>query len=144
MWGDRRLVIVDDADDFVSDHRSHLEKYVDKPVRKSVLVLDVKTFPKTTRLSKQLATKGLEVECSELKGIALSKWLQDTAQEKYQQTLSRDAAGLLIELVGNELGLLDQELAKLATYVGSGATINIDDVRKLVGGWCTETTWAMT
>ena len=144
MWGDRRLVIVDDADEFVTKHRAGLEKLVEKPAKKSVLVLDVTTWTKSTRLYKQVASKGLDIECSELKGPQLLKWLQETTKETYGQTLARDAAALLIELVGEELGLLDTELAKLASYVGAKAQIEIDDVKSLVGGWRTETTWAMT
>ena len=144
MWGDRRLVIVDDADEFVTKYRGQLEKYVDKATKKSVLVLNVKTWPKTTKLAKLVAASGLDVDCSELKGPQLLKWLQDTARDTYQQSLARDAAVLLVELVGEELGMLDQELSKLASYVGAGAKIAFEDVQKLVGGWRTETTWAMT
>ncbi len=144
MWGDRRLVMVDDADDFVSDHRAALEKYVEAPAKKSVLVLQVKSWPKTTRLAKQLAQSGLDIECSELKGAALSKWLIETARETHHVTLQRDAAGLLIELIGEELGMLAQELDKLATFVGPKQSITAEAVRGLVGGWRTETTWAMT
>ena len=109
-----------------------------------MLVLDVTTWMKTTRLYKQVAAKGLEVECSDLKGPQLMKWLVETTKDSYGQTLARDAAALLIELVGEELGLLDTELAKLASYVGAKGKIEIDDVKCLVGGWRTETTWAMT
>ncbi len=144
MWGDRRLVVVDEADDFVSDHRAALEKYVDAPAKKSVLALQVKSWPKTTRLAKQLAKSGLDIECSELKGAALSKWLVDTARDAHQVTLQRDAAGLLIDLIGEELGMLAQELDKLATFVGAKQIITAEAVRGLVGGWRTETTWVMT
>ncbi|HUQ73011.1 MAG TPA: DNA polymerase III subunit delta [Planctomycetaceae bacterium] len=144
MWGDRRLVIVDDADDFVSKHRGQLERYVDTPAKKSVLVLDVGTWVKTTRLAKQVAAKGLEVACSELKGGVLFKWLQDTAADSYAVKLDRDAAALLVELIGEEPGMLDQELSKLGTYVGERKRISAEDVRSLVGGWRTETTWFMT
>ncbi len=144
MWGDRRLIIVDDADEFVTKNRAGLEKLVDKPAKKSVLVLDVNSWPKTTRLYKQIAAKGLEIDCSELKGPQLLKWLQETAKDSYGQTLARDAASLLIELVGEELGMLNTELAKLGSYVGTKGKIEVDDVKSLVGGWRTETTWAMT
>ncbi len=144
MWGDRRLIYVEDADDFVTNHRGALEKLIEKPFKKSVLVLDVQSWPKTTRIYKQVAAKGLEVECSDLKGAQLVKWLQDSAAETYGQTIARDAAALMIELVGSELGMLDTELAKLASYVGTRANIEIEDVKAMVGGWRTETTWAMT
>ena len=62
MWGDRRLVMVDGADKFVSQYRDGLEKYLGHPAKKSVLVLDVKSWPKTTRLAKLVAKIGLDVE----------------------------------------------------------------------------------
>src|SRR5580698_3608766 len=46
MWGSSRLVILDDADRFVSQNREGLEKYLQKPAKNSVLVLDVKAWPK--------------------------------------------------------------------------------------------------
>jgi DNA polymerase-3 subunit delta len=144
MWGDRRLVLVEDADDFVTRYRPGLEKYAAAPARKGVLVLDVTTWMKTTRLAKQVAQTGLDVECTELKGAPLARWLEETARDVHQAALQRDAAALLVELIGNELGLLDQELSKLAAYVGKGGTIDADVVRALVGGWRMETTWAMT
>lgn len=144
MWGDRRLVQIEEAEDFVSRYRGMLEKYVVAPAKKSVLVLEVVSWPKSTRLAKQVAQSGLEIECTELKGSALLQWLVDRARETYSTTMSRDAATLLVELVGTDIGLLDQELAKLSSYVGSGRQIAEEDVRSLVGGWRTETTWAMT
>src|SRR5262245_8596611 len=58
MWSERRLVLVEEADDFVSENRETLEKYVDKPAKKSLLVLDVGSFPKTTRLFKAVDKLG--------------------------------------------------------------------------------------
>ncbi len=144
MWGDRRLVIVDDADDFVTKNRSGLEKYAETPAKKGVLVLDVGTWQKTTRLAKVVAKSGLEIDCSPLKGGELARWLNQTAHDTYGVKLDRDAAALLMELIGEEPGLLDQELSKLSAYVGERKQISLEDVRGLVGGWRTETTWAMT
>lgn len=144
MWGGRRLVLVEEADEFVSKHRAALEKYCEKPAKKSVLALDVKSWPKTTRLAKIVAKSGLELDGSELKGAQLAKWIGDTARETYGRPISREAAQLLTELAGDDLGLLDQELAKLSAYVGARGRIDLDDVKTLVGGWKTETTWAMT
>lgn len=144
MWGDRRLVLVENADPFVTAFRAQLEKLVDNPPKKSVLILDVDSWPKTTRLAKQVAAKGLEIDCSDLKGPQLLKWLQESAKETYGQSISREAASLLIELVGEDLAMLDTELAKLASYVGAEAKIDLNHVKTLVGGWRMETTWAMT
>jgi DNA polymerase-3 subunit delta len=104
----------------------------------------VKTWRKTTRLAKRVDAAGLELDCSELAGAQLQRWLVEHAQAHYGKQLARDAATLMSELAGTGMGLLDQELAKLAAYVGERTRIGIDDVRALVGGWRAETTWKMT
>jgi DNA polymerase-3 subunit delta len=48
---------------------------------------------------------------------------------------------MLVDLVGLHMGMLDQELAKLATYVGEVKRIDEDDVDKLVGHSREESTW---
>jgi len=143
MWGDRRLVIVEDADEFVTNYRSQLEKYLEKPAKKSVLVLDVKTWNKSTRLAKAVLKCGLTVACEELKGRELQTWMTATAKETYGKQITNDAAALIEELVGNNLGLIEQELSKLSSYVGERNRIEPEDVRALVGGWKVETTWKM-
>lgn len=143
MWGDKRLVVVDGADEFVSAHRPGLEKYVQKPATKSVLVLKVKSWPKNTKIAKQTAKTGLVLECSELKGARLTQWLVAETKQKYDKTLSRESAALLVELVGNSLGQLGQEIEKLVNYSGEEEQISPETVRTLVGGWKAETTWVM-
>jgi DNA polymerase-3 subunit delta len=143
MWGSRRLVVVDDADRFVSQNREGFEKYLQKPAKNSVLVLDVKTWPKTTRLAKAIPKIGLELECAPLSGNDLVRWIAETAKNSHGKSISRDAATLIRELAGDDLGLLEQEIAKLSAYVGDRTTIEIADVQMLVGGWATETTWSI-
>jgi len=143
MWGGRRLVVVDAADPFVSAHRAALERHATKPGKAGVLVLDVKTWPKTTKLAKIVAKTGLELDCAELKGAELLGWLVETARDGYEKTLDRDAASLLAELAGPDLGLLDRELSKLADFAGDRTQITAADVTALVGGWKAETTFKM-
>jgi DNA polymerase-3 subunit delta len=143
MFGGRRVVVLEDAEIFISDHRSQLEAYCDKPRRTSVLILDVKSWRKNTRLAKRVDEMGVEIECSELAGPRLTGWLVETAKSRHDKQLGRDAALLMVELAGTSLGLLEQELAKVASYVGDRPKIGTDDVRQLVGGWKAETTWTM-
>src|SRR5258708_2701381 len=49
---ERRLVVIDQADPFVTQHRAELEKYLAVPARTGVLALEVKTWPANTRLAK--------------------------------------------------------------------------------------------
>jgi DNA polymerase-3 subunit delta len=143
MFGDQRVVLIEDADEFVSENRQSLEKYVQKPARGSLLILDVKSWPGNTRLAKAVAASGLPLECNPLKGATLVQWLQRVATEQYQKSLDRNSAQLIIQLAGNSLGLLQQEVAKLASLAGDAERITEEDVRRVVGGWKLETTWAM-
>jgi DNA polymerase-3 subunit delta len=143
MWGDRRLVVVEDADEFVTNFRGQLEKYLEQPAKKSVLVLDVKKWNKSTRLAKAVLKAGLTIACEDLKGRELQSWMTATAKDKFGKQLTRESAVLIEQLVGINLGLIEQELSKLSSYAGDRKSIEQQDVRALVGGWKTETTWKM-
>ncbi len=112
--GVKRLVVVEQADNFVSRYRDELEDYVLRPSRTGVLVLDLDSFPANTRLYKLIVADGLAIDCSTPDEARLTKWLIDWAKQQHKVQISPAAADALVELVGTELGLLDQELAKLA------------------------------
>ncbi|HKD37603.1 MAG TPA: hypothetical protein VKB78_12415, partial [Pirellulales bacterium] len=77
--GGRRVVLVTEADDFVSAHRAILEDYVSKPRETGVLMLDVKTWASNTRLYKQVAERGLQVDCKAPDERPLIEWLRSRA-----------------------------------------------------------------
>ena len=143
MFGSRRLVVVDEADEFVSRNREALEGYVARPSRSGILLLDVRSWPGNTRLAKAVDAQGLAVDCSVPAGAKLTRWLCDWAKQIHQSQLSLVAADTLVDLVGPELGLLDQELAKLALMAGNDKKITPEMVQKMVGGWRAKTTWVM-
>lgn len=144
MWGGKRVIVIEDANDFVTDNRSAVEAYANKPAKKSILLLDLKSLAANTKLFKIINASGVVVECSPLKGVTLNRWVQETAKREYGKTIEANAVSLLLELAGSNLGHLEQELGKLAAYAGTRGTIEAESVRKLVGDWKTETTWAMT
>jgi DNA polymerase-3 subunit delta len=143
MWNPRQIVLVEDADEFVSNYRAGIEEYLERPAKKSVLVLDVKSFPATTRLFKKVTAIGLPIDCNELKIPQLVNWIVKSCRSRHGKSIDRNAAQLIVDLVGTELGLIDQELAKLAAFVGTAPGIDSAAVEKLVGGWKLETTWKM-
>ncbi|MHB0857518.1 MAG: DNA polymerase III subunit delta [Anaerolineae bacterium] len=61
----------------------------------------------------------------------LGVWLRKRAEDKGVHIAS-EAAGLLTSYIGPDLRLLDQELVKLAAYIGFKGTIAVQDVRALV------------
>ena len=143
MFGSQRLVVVDEADEFVSRFRPALEDYVARPGRSSIFLLDVKSWPSNTKLYKAVDAKGLAIDCSAPTGAKLTRWLCDWAKQTHKCQLALNAADMLAEMVGPELGLLDQELAKLALTADGDKKITPEMIQKMVGGWRAKTTWAM-
>ncbi len=141
--GGRRLAIVENADDFVSRYREQLEDYVSRPSRSGVLVLDLDTLPSNTRLYKAVAAGGLLIDAGAPAPARLTRWLADWAKQHHKAQIAPAAADMLVELIGPELGLLDQELAKLALVAGGDRKITPEMVQSSVGGWRTKTTWEM-
>jgi len=138
-----RLVEVDAADGFVSEHRSALEALVEQPSASGVLVLFVDSFPSNTKLFKKVAERGLAVECAAPREPRLLTWLEEWSTQAHSKALPPDAAARLLELIGPELGLLDQELAKLSALAGDLPAISAELVEEAVGGWRTRTVWEM-
>jgi DNA polymerase-3 subunit delta len=141
--GGRHMVVIDEADPFVSAHRAELEDYVAKPRSSSVLVLDVVQWPATTRLYKALAESGLMIECKFPASARLAKWLTSWAKKHHGAVLEPQAAELLAETLESDLGLFDQELAKLSATVGAGGTIAAALVDEVVRGWRAKSAWDM-
>ncbi|MDA1052218.1 MAG: DNA polymerase III subunit delta [Planctomycetota bacterium] len=151
--GDRRLVIVEAADKFVTNERGRLETYVEKPRSSGVLILDVGTWASNTKLYKAVDKVGLQVDCRApeksvgkrkvLDEARLCKWLMAWSQKQHDAKLEAIAAEQLLEIIGPEFGLLDQELAKLALFAGEGGKIDVQMVRDVVGGWRTQTIWEL-
>jgi DNA polymerase-3 subunit delta len=136
----QRLVIVVDADPFVSKYRRELESYLRSPVTSGVLVLQVKSWPANTILAQQVASAGLAIDCNNPSDKELHPWLIHHAARQDAQ-LDADAARLLVELVGNEAGILASEVEKLAVYVGTAGRIRRGDVAKMVEAGRIETVW---
>jgi DNA polymerase III subunit delta len=152
MFGpSKRLVVVEQADSFVTRYRGELEEYVARPRSNAVLALEVDSWPSNTRLYKAVAEMGLVIECAlprqqrwphEVDAVKVAAWLVRWAKQAHGVQLAAAAADLLVERVEHELGLLDQELAKLSLSA-RGETITVDLVNEMVGGWRAKTTWVM-
>ncbi len=136
----RRLVMVDRADPFVSRERARLEKYFAEPSKTGVLVLDVQAWPATTKLAKALPDAATIV-CKAPAAAKLPEWCAEWCGPRHGKPMSAAAARMLVDLVGTDMGLLDQEMAKLAIYVGGNARIDTADVDQLVGQSRAENTW---
>ncbi len=136
----KRVILIDNADPFVTKFRAELEKKIKSLPTTGLLVLDVKTWASNTRLAKMVDASAT-ISCKAPAGYKMASWCTEWAKAYFQKELPTAAANLLVEHVGPEMGLLDQELAKLAVYVGARSKIEAEDVDKLVGQSRGENTW---
>lgn len=128
----RRMVLVEQADAFVTRHRVELEAYLAEPSKAGTLVLDLKSLPANTKLAKAVAV-GCRIDCKAPASYKLADWCAKWAESAVGKRLPKSAAEVLVDLVGPHMGQLDQELHKLAVYVGGRNAIEASDVDELVG-----------
>ena len=140
FFSKRRVAFVDDADPFVSAHRKELEAYVEAPSSSGCLILVVRSFPSNTRLAKLAAKAGVVIECAGPGEADLVRWLPSYANRAGTK-LGGEAAKLLLELVGPELGLLVAEVDKLAVATAHVGEIRREDVSRYVEAGRIEEIW---
>ncbi len=140
FFAPRRMVLVENADPFVTHFRDLLERHIKQLPATGVVLLDVESWAANTRLAKMVDANATIV-CKAPPPYKLAQWCADRALAQHQKQLPGPAASLLVDLVGADMGLLDQELLKLAIYVAARKKIDVDDVDRLVGNSRTESTW---
>lgn len=103
------------------------------PASTDVVLSESKTLAPSNQFLQAVKAAGgrvIEFKPPKPESRELREWLLSRARARGAQ-LSEDAADHLLSYLGNNLRLLDQELAKLATYA-EDRTIESDDVQRLV------------
>ncbi len=129
---DKRVVLVKKADGFVSRYREILERYFQKPAPTGVLVLAVASWDARTRLAKMLPKVGSVVVLEPPPKWKLPEHLVQHAAARYKVKLNRDAAEMLVELIGEELSLIYNELEKVTLFARDEMVIRADHVESLI------------
>lgn len=152
LFGDGpRVVYIENGNDFVTNYRSKLEAYCLAPITAGQLFVDIRTLASNTKLYTAAAEHAVLVDCrlpksSRGKSVdetRAKKWLQQRAKRVHQLKLDSTALDLLVDLVGLELGLLDQDFAKLALFVEPNQEVTTELIQRVVGGWRQQTIWEL-
>ena len=139
LFGDRRLVVVHDAQDLPKDVIAALESYIESPAPWSVLVL-VSTG--RTKLDPAVKKHGTVVALEAPRGRRLIGWIRQRGRERSVKVDER-AAWALLETVGPELRDLDAALEQLSAGGTKGA-ITEADVRRAFNRMADERIYALT
>ncbi len=147
----RRLAVVEEADPFVTRYRDELETFLEKKRPGGVLILQVEKWAANTRLYKKCNEVGLQISCNPpekkvgkktaVDVDALAKWFVARAKTAHDAKLAPAAARLLVDLLGTELGLIDQEIARLSLFVEPRETIDEQLVQEQVHGGQLQEIW---
>lgn len=124
LMSSHKLVIVDDADQFVNEHtRPMLERYANDPCEQATLLLRAGTW-RAGNLDKAISKVGIVLKCDHVDAGVAIKWTQVRAQRAYASSIGAREASMLVERLGADLGKIDAELGKLATAAGTGNAIS--------------------
>jgi DNA polymerase-3 subunit delta len=138
------VVIIDDADKFVTDNREKLEDYFDNPSPTSVLILVCDSWRKATKLDKKLVNVGELISVEKFK----YPWQAVDCVVKRAVEVGLDVlkpvANRLVSVVGVDTGRLGNELEKISIYAGSRKKITEEDVDELCGVTAEESIFELT
>ncbi len=111
--------------------RDAILKAVKKPPAGLVLILQA-TVPARSKAKfyKDLARLATSVEFKPVPEDSVPGWLVGWARDEVGVTIEIEAAQALVGAAGTDLGVLSQEVRKLAEMVGRDAPVDVEAVRK--------------
>ncbi|MBI5864634.1 MAG: DNA polymerase III subunit delta [Planctomycetes bacterium] len=128
----RRVVVIRDADKFITLNRERLERYVAAPAPTGVLILVCRTFPAATRLAKaSVAARGRLIECKAIRPHEVPAFIGEQAA-LHRKKIEPLAVSRLADRVGPDQGRLVGDVEKLALFVEDRPAITAADVDAIV------------
>jgi len=143
MFSSYRYILVREMDQFKEDSIKEFLEYLMNPSPKTCLVMSGSTLGGWKRFQRELEKTCQFIEFQRLKGKALVLWLKKRADER-GKVLSEEAAQYLIELSGDHLFDLDQELEKVLLSVGEKREIGLLDIEEVTSEVKTSTVFDLT
>lgn len=134
MFSNYQVLIVKEAQ--MLRKWEELLKYVEKPVKSTILVLchRYENFDKRTKVGKLLKESPdcVLMTTKKLREDQVPDWINQYLEDRNFR-INHHAAALLVEYVGNELSRVANELEKLILNVATGKEISSDDIEKNIG-----------
>ncbi|MBM4277091.1 MAG: DNA polymerase III subunit delta [Deltaproteobacteria bacterium] len=127
MFSPYRFVLVRKADQFDDENIEAFLPYIRDPSPSTCLVMCGQTPGPWKRYQKEIEKIGRVNEYPRLKGRGLVSWIRKRMEEK-GKFISEEAAGYLVEVIGDRLQDLDNGLEKIFLSVGNKKKIELSDV----------------
>ena len=128
-----RVVIVRHVDKISPKGLELLERFIPKIPEQTTIVMTAEKIDLRKKIFKLLlADKKAGHQFEEPIPSKATELVMEYAQNQTVE-ISPEAAAYLVETVGCNVGRLEQEVSKLATYVGTGKTIQKTDIADMCG-----------
>ena len=141
--GGQRLVVVEEADDFVSRWRAELEDYVARPSRSGVLVLELDSLPSNTRLYKLIAGGGLLIDCHAPHARPADQVADGLGQAAARRPALSGGGGCAGRDRRAGTGIAGSGVGQARAAGRRRPEDHAGDGPRNVGGWRAKTTWEM-
>ncbi|MFN7903575.1 MAG: DNA polymerase III subunit delta [Pseudobdellovibrionaceae bacterium] len=127
----KRLVVVQNTQDFTDKEMALLVDYVKNPSESAVLVLIASKIDKRKKAMKSLIDLSICIEFRKPFDYQIPQWIKYLAQ-KEDLKITDEAKQLLHRLVGSNLLELQAEMTKLKDFLGDRKCIEVQDVAAVV------------
>jgi DNA polymerase III subunit delta len=130
---EKKLLVIKDFEKFRD--KKNLSGYAASPPDFTVLVIihNGNISSAASEPYKTLIKKGYLFEAKELKGRSLVKWIADYVSSK-DKSISPENIQMLMDITGENRGLLEDQIEKLITFMGEKREISHQDISALAAG----------
>lgn len=134
MFSDKRVILVKEIEALSVKSRKMILEYVESPSPDVCMILCAFNLDKKTAFYKGLAETIPTIIFNPLKEAETVKWIVTIARNKGLE-ISPVEAQLLIDISGNNLGVLEKEIEKLDLYISNEnrRRITQEDIKSLAG-----------
>ena len=133
-FAEKRVVVVREAQDYKVKDWETLEKYFLKPVDSTILLFchKHKTLDKRIKVAKTIEKNSVFFESQKIKDDELPGWITQFTLGQHLK-ISKEAATLLAENLGNDLSRIANEIEKLKLILAEETEITPDIIEKWIG-----------
>lgn len=131
LMAPKRVVIVNNIDSMKTKELEVLKPLIEKPIDTSVLILLAQTIDLRKSFFKLFQSKGMVIKFDRVSEKDLPVWIE-TLTKKEGVSIQRDASELLQHIVGPHLLEMQNEIKKVAQFIGSRKQIQRSDIEYVV------------